>query len=73
MTTQKTFNVTYTKAIGTIGTILVKASSQKEAIIHASSSCFTGTDFRNAIETTEEYIKPSKAGFQGSARMSNNY
>lgn len=61
----RTFKVTYTKAIGTEGTILVKAENEKHAIGNAKRLCATGEDFRNAILTNEKYVKPSKQGFQG--------
>jgi len=65
----KTYNVTYTKAIGTNGVIMVKARNEKEALSNAKNCCFTGSNFRDAVETTQQYIKPSKMGYQGSNRM----
>ena len=61
----KTFRVEYTKAIGGTGSILVKAPDADRAIKCASMSCATGKDFRNAVETTEAYIKPLMQGFKG--------
>ena len=61
----KTYNVTYTKRIGGEGTILVKAQDENQAIKNANFLCATGSDFRNAIETQEQYYKPRKQGFQG--------
>lgn len=65
----KTYNVTYTKAKGLKGIIMVKARNQKEALSNAKNCCFTGSNFRDAVETNKPYIKPSKMGFQGSNRM----
>lgn len=65
----KTFQVTYTKAIGGEGTIIVKSPTAELALKCASSSCFTGKDFRNAVETTQDYVSPTKQGFQGSGRQ----
>ena len=64
-TTAKTFTVTYTKKIGTTGTILVKARNEKEAIGNAKGLCATGSDFRDAVETKEKYNTPRNQGFQG--------
>lgn len=61
----KTFKVTYTKKIGREGAILVKANDGQQALKNAKFLCFTGSDFRNAIETDEEYSKPRKQGFFG--------
>ena len=63
-----TYKVTYTKKISGEGSILVKAENESQALKNAKYLCFTGSDFRNAIETDEIYIKPSKNGFQGSGR-----
>lgn len=60
-----TFKVTYTKAIGGEGYILVKAANQDQALKHAKNLCATGEDFRDAVPTEENYIKPRKQGFQG--------
>jgi len=65
----KTFKVTYTKKVGGEGTILVLAHNQDLAIKRANQLCFTGSDFRNAVETNEKYIKPSLQGFAGSIRQ----
>jgi len=64
----KTFKVNYTKKTGGIGTILVKAIDTNQALSNAKFLCFTGSDFRNATETDEVYIKPRKQGFMGSHR-----
>ena len=61
----KTYNVTYTKKIGGNGAILVKAENETNALRNAKDLCFTGSDFRNAIETNEIYSKPRKQGFFG--------
>ncbi len=64
----KNYKVTYTKKIGGENTIIVKALSENQALKNAKNLCFTGHDFRNAVETNELYIKPSKLGYQGSNR-----
>lgn len=61
----KTYKVTYTKAIGGEGSILVKAGDEKQALRNAKNNCATGSDFRNPIESDEKYTKPRKQGFQG--------
>lgn len=61
----KTFKVTYTKRIEGEGSILVKAQDANQAIKNAKFLCATGSDFRNAIATNEEYKKPRKQDFQG--------
>lgn len=63
--TMKTYKVTYTKAIGGTGSILVKASDEVQAIANAKNLCFTGRDFRDAVVTDEIYMKPRKQGFYG--------
>lgn len=66
----KAFKVTYTKKIGGNGTIIVKAHNEDAALSHASYLCFTGSNFRDAVEVPlESYIKPRKQGFQGSGRQ----
>jgi proline racemase len=60
-----TYKVTYDKFIGGEGFILVKAETESQAISNAKNLCATGKNFRNATETTEEYIKPRKQGFAG--------
>lgn len=65
----KVFNVEYTKKVGGNGIIMVKADTNAEAIKNARYLCFTGSDFRNPVETKEEYSTPGKQGFQGSERM----
>lgn len=66
MKNSKTFQVSYTKANGSNGTILVKAQDESQAIKNAQFSCFTGKDFRNPVITEAVYSKPSKQGFSGS-------
>ena len=61
----KTFKVTYTKRIGGEGSILVKANNEAHAYGNAKGLCATGSDFRNAEETNQEYSKPRKQGFAG--------
>jgi hypothetical protein len=60
-----TYKVTYTKAIGGNGQIIVKAANERQAIVNAKNLCHTGRDFRDAIITDEQYIKPRKQGFYG--------
>jgi hypothetical protein len=64
----RTYKVTYTKKIGGENTIIVKAENENQALKNAKNVCFTGSDFRNAVETNELYVKPSKLGYQGSNR-----
>lgn len=61
----KTFEVTYTKRIGGTGTILVKAVNEIMALNNARFLCATGTNFRNAIESSKDYVKTRKQGYQG--------
>lgn len=61
----KTYKVAYTKKIGGSGTILIKAKDENQALKNAEFLCFTGSDFRNPIESNEKYYKPRKQGFQG--------
>lgn len=65
----KAFQVTYTKAIGGNGTIMVKAPNAESAISNAQYLCHTGSDFRDAVEIDPaQYISPSKQGFAGGNR-----
>lgn len=65
----KTFCVTYTKKVGGIGTIIVKAPNPDLAIKRAIYHCFTGSNFHNPIEVNpDNYTTPRKQGFQGSER-----
>lgn len=61
----KTFKVTYTKAIGGEGSILVKAQDEEQALKNAKFLCATGSDFRNVKETNEPYVKPRRQSFYG--------
>lgn len=65
MANKQTFKVSYTRKVGGVGTINVKASDAKQAIINARNLCAAGKDFRDAVETTETYVKPRKQGFAG--------
>ena len=65
----QTFKVTYTKANGNEGTILVKATNEAEAIRNAKNNCYTGSDFRNPVVTDEKYVTPKEQGFQGTNRQ----
>lgn len=47
--TTKNFEVTYDKAIGTVGAIIVGANNEKEAINNARNQRYTGKNFRNPI------------------------
>jgi len=60
-----TYKVTYTKEIGGNGTILVRANDEAQALKNARFCCHTGRDFREAVVTDEQYIKPRKQGFAG--------
>jgi hypothetical protein len=61
----QTYKVDYTKKIGGTGSILVKAESIENALMNAKNLCATGSDFRNAALSNEEYQKPRKQGFAG--------
>jgi len=61
----KTYIVTYDRKIGDEGSIIVKAIDENQALANAKNLCATGSNFRNAVETTEEYTKPRKQGFAG--------
>lgn len=63
--TTKTYKVDYTRKVGGVGSILVKANSETMAIVNARNLCATGSDFRNAMETEDVYTKPRKQGFAG--------
>jgi hypothetical protein len=65
----KTFIVTYDKKNGQTGILLISAPNEKQALNNAKNCCFTGRNFRDAIETDEKYVSPSKVGFQGSNRQ----
>lgn len=68
-TKSKTYKVYYTKKIGGVGTLIVKALNPTEALKTAKYSVFTGKDFRNAkLVDSSNYKKPRKQGFQGSGR-----
>lgn len=70
MSSNKAFQVTYTKKVGGNGSIIVKANNEDKAISNAKYLCFTGSDFRDAVEVPiESYSKPRKQGFQGSERV----
>jgi hypothetical protein len=56
----KTFKVTYTKAIGETATINVREYSPEQALEVAKYYCYTGDNFRDAVETNETYIHPTK-------------
>jgi len=65
----KAYQVTYTTAMGKENTIIVKTNNPDAVLSLAKSSCFTGEDFRNAIEIPlQNYIKPTHQGFAGSGR-----
>lgn len=60
-----TYKVTYTKATGSNGTILVRANDEKQAVVNAKDVCYMGREFRNPVLFTGQYIKPRKQGFFG--------
>jgi hypothetical protein len=65
----KVYKVYYTKKIGGVGSILVKAENPTGALQNAKQHVFTGKEFRNPkLVPNEEYTKPRKQGFQGSGR-----
>lgn len=64
-----TYKVTYTKKIGGEGSIIVKARSEEEAISNAKHLCFTGRNFKDAVQVDDSlYTKPRNKGFYGSVR-----
>lgn len=66
----KTYKVNYTKKTGGNGTIIVRAQDEAQAINNAKFLCFTGSEFREPTEISNElYTKPSKQGFAGSHRQ----
>lgn len=69
MKTSKTYSVSYDKKNGQSGTLFVLAMNENEALKNAKNCCFTGSNFRDAIETSEQYIKPSKIGYAGSNKQ----
>jgi hypothetical protein len=54
----KTYKVTYTKAIKETATINIQAPDEHHALIVAKQHCYTGDNFRDAVETNETYIHP---------------
>jgi hypothetical protein len=65
MKASKTYQVSYTKKVGGNGTIIVKAQDEAQALVNAKFLCATGSDFRSAILTDENYNKPRLQGFAG--------
>ena len=65
MKSVKSFKVEYTKHVGGVGSIIVRADTPEQALGNAKGLCATGSDFRNATETSEKYVKPRKQGFAG--------
>ena len=64
-----TYEVTYSKKVGGVGTILISAPNKEIALKRAKNACFTGSDFRNAVLSEKEYVKTTKQGFAGSNRI----
>lgn len=65
----KAYSVTYTTKMGKEATIIVKTNSPESVLTLTAQSCFTGRDFRNAVEVPlSEYTKTTKQGFAGSNR-----
>lgn len=54
MKASRFFKVTYDKANNTEGFLVVKASDEENALGNAKANCFTGRNFRNAIEVEEQ-------------------
>lgn len=62
----KAYKVNYTKAIGGVGSVIVKASNPSQAIKNSKYLVATGKDFRNPkLVNILEYKKPRKQGFTG--------
>ena len=65
----KTYKVWYTKKIGGVGSVIVKALNPTQALKNAKQHVFTGRKFRNPkLVDAKLYYKPRKQGFQGSGR-----
>ena len=62
------YQVSYTKANGQQGQIIVKAKSPEQALKNAAYSCFTGSNFNSPVIFTGTYTKPTQQGFAGSQR-----
>lgn len=62
----KAYKVNYTKKIGGVGMVIVKASSPSQALKNAKNLVATGKLFRNPkLVDLIEYKKPRKQGFAG--------
>ena len=48
------YQVKYLTAQCTIGSIVVKARSEKEALANAKNTCYTGSNFHGAVEIEKE-------------------
>ena len=53
-----TYDVTYTKAIGGLGLIVVRANDSDQALRRAKLHCYIGSHFRDAVVTSKQYISP---------------
>lgn len=65
----KKYFVTYDKKKGGTGIVMVKAENPITALKNARYLVATGSNFRNAEETNDNYTKPSKKGYQGRGRQ----
>ena len=62
----KVYKVYYTKRVGGVGSVLVKAASPGNALANAKNHVRTGSKFRNPVlQKTNTYKKPRKQGFAG--------
>ena len=65
----KFYEVAYDKKIGTLGKLVVKASSESNAINNAKNCCFTGSNFRNPIECEK---RPTFSDLHSNGRCGRN-
>jgi hypothetical protein len=70
--TTKVYKVYYTKKVGGVGSVMVKASSPADALANAKQHVFTGKEFRNPKlqPAGSAAPKPRRQGYQGSGRIS---
>lgn len=48
------YQVTYDKKVGSVGTMVVRAMNEEEALKYAAFCCFTGSNFRDAKEVEKQ-------------------
>jgi hypothetical protein len=66
----KVYRVFYDRQVGGVGSVIVKALNEAQAIGNARHLVYTGVNFREPVEVDPGvYVKPRKQGFQGSQRV----